>query len=205
MLVDHHGRNSHDEAAVAELCIHALDRVTGHAGQPVAIERAITLSVRVEGAGEDADWVVAAIAMARELNALGVHEDVDAGAIEGRAKGIGVQSLAPFVVGLLVAMATVGGVGKGLRINEGVAYDGGISWKRNSGGWRIAVVLGDLGAEWERIGLADLVRVSLTCDGVLGLWIVGGTGGGPEKDAHSRAKQKQKARASNKDFHRLHR
>ena len=41
--------------------------------------------------------IVAAIAMAGEFDAFGADEDVDAGAVERRAEGVGVQRLAPLV------------------------------------------------------------------------------------------------------------
>ena len=72
----------------------------------------------VERSGQNADRVVAAIAVAREFDALGAHENVDAGAIERRAEGIGMQRLAPLVVGLLVAVPAVSRIGKGAGRQE---------------------------------------------------------------------------------------
>ena len=63
--------------------------------------------------GQNPDRIVATVAVARKFNSLGADQDVHAGAIERRAESIGVQRLAPLVVRLLVAMAAVGGIGKG--------------------------------------------------------------------------------------------
>ena len=63
LLIDHHRRDTHYEAAVAELCVHALDGVAGRTGQAIAVECAIDLRVRIERSRQHSNRVVAAIAM----------------------------------------------------------------------------------------------------------------------------------------------
>ena len=41
LFIDHNGRHSHHETAIAQLGPDALDRVAGHAGEAIAVERAI--------------------------------------------------------------------------------------------------------------------------------------------------------------------
>ncbi len=53
------------------------------------------------------DGVVAALAVARVLHALLIDEHVDVLQIPGRAEAVGVNGLAPLVIGLLVAVAAV--------------------------------------------------------------------------------------------------
>ena len=148
--VDHDGGDGEDIAAVAGAVVDALDGVADHAGDAVAIEAAIAGSVGVERAREHGDGIVAAIAVAGEGDAFFAQEEVDAGAVEGRAKGVGVEGLTPLVVGLLVAVAAVLGGGKGGGRNEVVALDGGVAGE------------GDVvGSEGELVGLADVVGVGL--------------------------------------------
>ena len=73
LLVHHDRGNGHDKAAVAQLGIDALDGVAHHAGNAVLIEGAVAGVMRVERARENADGIVAAIAMAREFHALGAQ------------------------------------------------------------------------------------------------------------------------------------
>jgi len=89
---------------------------------------------------------MATVAVACKLNALGANENVDAGAVERGAEGVGVQRLSPLVIGLLVAVAAVLGVGKGACGQEVLAFDGCVAGGRN-------LVL----AEGEGIGRADFV------------------------------------------------
>ncbi len=65
--------------------------------------------------------------MAGELDAFFVEEEVDAGAVEGGAEGVGVEGLAPLAVGLLVAVAAVVGGGEGGGLDEVVGLDGGVA------------------------------------------------------------------------------
>jgi hypothetical protein len=60
--------------------------------------------------------------MARELNAFGIDQDIHARPVEGSTEGVRVQRLTPLVVGFLVAMCTVGGIGKGARLDEIIAF-----------------------------------------------------------------------------------
>ncbi len=124
LFIDHDGRNGHNETAVAEPGLHALDRVAGGTGQAVAIEGAVDGRVGVERAGQNANRIVATIAMAGEFDPLGAGKDVDAGAVERRAEGVGVQRLTPLVVGLLVAVPAVFGIGKGACRQKFLAFDG---------------------------------------------------------------------------------
>jgi hypothetical protein len=74
---------------------------------------------------------MAAIAMARELDSLGVEEDVDAGAVKRSPKRIAMQGLLPLMIGLLVAVPAVRSIRKGIRLQERVAFDGSISRHRH--------------------------------------------------------------------------
>ena len=94
--------------------------------------------------------------MARILNSLGAGQNVDAGAIEGRSKRVCMQRLAPLVVGLLVAMAAVGRIRKGVRLKKVVAFHGSITGT------------GDVAfGEGEVVCLAHFVRVGLACVGLI--------------------------------------
>ncbi len=66
---------------------------------------------------------MAAFAVARELDALLSDEHVDVLQIPGLAKAVGVNGLAPLVVGLLMAMAAVFSGENAARIDE-LAIDG---------------------------------------------------------------------------------
>ena len=71
------------------------------------------------------------------------------------------QRLTPLVIGLLVAMAAVLRIGKGVRLNEIVAYRGGISGH------------GDLAFDERKVvGLAHLVRVGFANFGFIRLCIL---------------------------------
>ena len=94
--------------------------MTGHAGEAIGIEtRAVYLGVGSQRAGKHADGIVTTVAVAGEGDAafLVADEDVDAGAVERRAEGIGVQGLPPLMVGLLVTDAAIlsGGISTGLQ------------------------------------------------------------------------------------------
>ena len=111
--VEEDGRDGEDVAAVAGAVVDALDRVADHAGDAVCVKATIGRGGGSEAAGEDGDGVVATIAVAREGYAFFVDEEVDAGAIEGAAEGVGVEGLTPLVVGLGVTVAAVFGSGEG--------------------------------------------------------------------------------------------
>jgi hypothetical protein len=183
--VDEDGGDGEGEAAVAELGVDALNGVADGAGEAVTVEAAVAGGAAIEGAGEDGDGVVAAIAVAGVLDALGAEEDVDAGAIEGRPEGVGVKGLTPLTVGLLVAVAAVGGVGEVCGGEEVVGFGDGVAGERDA-----------VGREEETVGLADTVRVGLVgcvrwdcwrrvVGGLGGLRGLGGADGGPEKQAGS--------------------
>src|SRR5580658_6112134 len=132
--------------------------MTGGAGQAVLVKGAIDVGVRCQPAREDDDWIMAAIAVARELDAFGADEDVDAGAVERRAEGVGVQRLTPLAVGLFVAMLAVLGFRKSAGLNEVIALDGCIAGERE-------IVF----AEKKVVSLANLVGVILAFGVVAGL------------------------------------
>jgi hypothetical protein len=65
---------------------------------------------------------VATVAVASKLDPLCPYQDIDAGAIERRAEGIGMQRLAPLMICLLVAMAAVSGIWKSARFKKFVPF-----------------------------------------------------------------------------------
>src|SRR5271169_4084088 len=101
--------------------------MAGGAGQAVSVKGAIDVRVRGQAAREHNDWIVAAIAVSRELDAFGPDEDVDARAVEGCSEGVGVQRLTPLAVGFIVTMGAVFGFGESAGLNEIVALDGGVA------------------------------------------------------------------------------
>ncbi len=127
LRVRHDGGNAEDEAAVAVGGLDAADGVAEHAGQAVLVHLAINMRILGEAAGEDGDGIVAAVAVARELDALGVDQNVDALAIERRAEGVGVQGLPPLVICLLMAVSAIRGVGKGAGLDEGAVLHHGVA------------------------------------------------------------------------------
>ena len=82
---------------------------------------------------EQGDRVVAALAVARVLHALLVDERVDVLQIPGGAEAVGVNRLAPLMVGLLVAMAAVLGSGEALGADELAGTCGRVGGKE----WRV--------------------------------------------------------------------
>src|ERR1035438_2366925 len=83
---------------------------------------------------------MAAIAMPRELDALGSQQNVDAGSIEGRSKRVRVQRLAPLTVRLLMTASAIGSWQEGLRLNEIVAFHGGVARGRDFVGTEAEIV-----------------------------------------------------------------
>ena len=114
---------------------------------------------------------MATVAVARKLDPFGANEDVDAGAVEGRAEGVGVQGLAPLAVGFIVAMGAVFGLWKGARLDELVALGGSIAGEGE-------VVL----AEKKVVGLAYLFGVILALRVFAGLCLGGEGRGSQEQD-----------------------
>ena len=139
------------------------------------------------------DRVVAAVAVARELNPLGADQDIDAGAVERRPEGVGVQRLTPLVVGLLVAVAAVGGVGKGAWLEKVPTFGGGVSGQRNL-----------VFCEGEVVGLADLIRVGLANIGLLRAGVVSAADSLHADDRDDRKCHKKDDDASAKDVHTMH-
>src|SRR5580704_10294250 len=111
-----------------------------------------------QAARNDSDRVVATIAVTRELDAFGTDQDVNAGAVERRTEGVGVQGLPPLVVGLFVAVSAIFGLGKSTGPNEIVGLGGGVTRKRK-------VIF----AETKIVGLADLFRVIRAVESAVGL------------------------------------
>src|ERR1039457_4460064 len=83
---------------------------------------------------------MAAIAVPRELDALGSQQNVDAGSIEGRSKRVRVQRLAPLTVRLLMTASAIGSWQEGLRLNEIVAFHGGVARGRDFVGTEAEIV-----------------------------------------------------------------
>ena len=92
--------------------------------------------------------------MAGELDALGADEDVDAGAVERSAEGVGVQRLAPLVVGLLVAVPAVFCIRVGAGGQKFFTFNGRVSGRRDI-----------VGAEYKIVGLVDLIGVKFAVVG----------------------------------------
>src|SRR5208282_1666667 len=148
----------HHVAAVAGGGLQPLDGMAGCAGQTVFVKGAIDVRVGCQAAREHDNRIVAAIAVAGELNAFGADEDVDAGAVERSAEGVGVQGLAPLAVGFVVAVRAVFGFRESARLNKVVALNGGIARKRQ-------VVF----AEKKIVGLSYLISVILALGVFTGL------------------------------------
>src|ERR1700722_8209263 len=95
--------------------------------ETVAIERPVECGILGEGTRQHTDWIVATVAMAREFDSFCADQDVDAGSIKRGAKRIGMQSLAPFMVRLLMTMAAVRSIRKGTCLKKATAFKGCIS------------------------------------------------------------------------------
>ena len=121
-----------------------------HAGEAVGIEGAVHLRILRQASGQNADGIVAAIAVTREFNPFRPEQYVHAGAIERSAKRIRVQRLTPLAVSFLMTTAAVFGLGEGAGLDEIVAFDGGVP-----GGGQLAR------SEMEVVGTSDFVRVLL--------------------------------------------
>src|SRR5208283_3120513 len=84
-VYDHCG-NAHDIAAITRRGLQSLNGMTSGASQAVLVKRAVNLGVLCEAAGQHDNRIVAAITVARELDALGADQDVDARPVERRAE-----------------------------------------------------------------------------------------------------------------------
>ena len=120
-FVHHHRRNAHHKTAIPLDRLQLLDGVAGGAGEAVLVHLPINLGVFGQTAGHHGDGVVATVTMARKLNALGIDQNIHARPVKGRAEGIGVESLTPLAVGLLMAMGAISGIWKCARLDEVVA------------------------------------------------------------------------------------
>src|SRR5580704_12501612 len=145
--------------------------MTGGAGEAVFVKSTIDVRVSCQAAGKHDDRIVAAIAVAREFDAFSADEDVDAGAVERSAEGVGVQCLTPLAVSFVVAMGAVFGIREGTWLNELVALGGSIAGEGK-------VVF----AEKEVVGFADFVRVILAFRIFAGLGVSGEGSGSREQD-----------------------
>ena len=148
------------------------------------------MRVRGKGARQHGDRIVAAIAVPRVLDAFGADQDVDAGSVERRAEGVGMQCLTPLVVGLFVAMATVLGLRKSAGLNEVVTFDSSISGQGQ-------VVF----AEKKVVGLPYFVGVALR----FGVFARLGVGGEPRNSREPGDNQETGGAQKNPACSRLHR
>ena len=149
-FIHHHRRHAHHKAAIAVLRRHALNRVAGHAGQSVAIEHPVDGRFRVQPSAQHGHRIVAAIAVARKLNAFGPQQNIHARPVKRRSEGVRVQRLPPLMIGLLVAVSAILGVGKCVRIEKIAAHGRGVAGQGDAS-------LGN----GKVISLPDLVRVGL--------------------------------------------
>ena len=69
--VHHYRRHSHYIAAVPGGRLQLLNGVTCHAGDAVFVEFAVDMRVPCEGASQNADGIVATVAMTGKFDALG--------------------------------------------------------------------------------------------------------------------------------------
>jgi hypothetical protein len=88
--------------------------------------------------------------MPRELDTFRPQQNIYARAIKRRAKRIRVQSLTPLAISFLVTSAAILGSRESSRLDEVIAFDGGVSGRRTF-----------VFAEMEVIVLAYFVRVLL--------------------------------------------
>ena len=157
--------------------------MTGGAGESVVVKSAIDVGVFGESTRKDGDGVVATVAMAGELDTFGADENVDAGAVERRAEGIGVQGLAPLAVGFVMAVGAVLGVRESAWLDELVAFRGSIAGEGK-------VVL----AEKKVVGFAYLFGVILAFRVFAGLGV-----SGEWRDRYEQQKANQGTESLDKD------
>lgn len=81
--------------------------MAGRARQSILVKATVDLRILSQRPGKYAHWIVAAIAMARKLDALRARQNVHAGPIERRTKRVRMQRLTPFGISLRMASATV--------------------------------------------------------------------------------------------------
>src|SRR3569833_2469587 len=117
LIVDKYGRRRHHVAAGAG-GVSGLDRVAGSTGDAFVFERTCLRHALGEVSGEESDRVVAALAVARELDSLFADEQVHVLQIPGLTEAVRVNRLPPLVVGLLMAVAAVLGRGNAARVDE---------------------------------------------------------------------------------------
>ena len=117
LFVDEDCGHSHDVAAGAG-GVRRLDGVADGAGDAFLLEGTLFGHALGEIAGEEGDGVVATLAVARELDPLLIDEHVDVLQVPGLPEAVGVNGLAPLVIGLLVAAAAVFGREDAAGIDE---------------------------------------------------------------------------------------
>ena len=126
---------------------------------------------------------MAAVAVTRELDAFGAYKNVDAGAVERRAEGVGVQGLAPLAVGFVMAVGAIFGIRECAGLDELVAFGGSIAGEGK-------VVL----SEKEIVGFADFFGV------ILALRVFAGLGeGGERRDRYEQQKANQETDSIDED------
>jgi hypothetical protein len=124
-FIDQNGGDAHDVAAGAGW-VGGDDGVAGGAGDAFLLKGALFGHALGEVAGEQGDGIVAALAVAGELDALFVDEGVDVFEVPGGAEAVGVDGLAPLVVGLLMAVAAVLGCVEAFGADELAGGGGGV-------------------------------------------------------------------------------
>ena len=117
VFVDQYGGHT-DDIGSGAAGVDLLNGMADGAGNAVRIKGTPLGGALGEVAGDHGDGVVAAFAMARELDALAVVEQIDVAQVPGGAVGIGVGGLTPLVLRFLMTVAAVLSGGKGFGINE---------------------------------------------------------------------------------------
>ncbi len=107
-----------DDVGAGAAGVDLLNGVADGAGDAVGVEGTPLRGALGEVAGNHGDGVVAAFAMARELDTLAVVEEIDVAQVPGGAVGVGVGGLTPLMLGFLVAVTAVLRGGKGLWVDE---------------------------------------------------------------------------------------
>ena len=88
LLVDHHGRDSHYESAIALRRFQFGDGVASGAGHSIFIKRPVYLGILCQRPRQNANWIVAAIAVPGEFDAPGPRQNIHAGPIKRRSERV---------------------------------------------------------------------------------------------------------------------
>jgi len=86
VFIHQHRGHSHHVPAVAQRRLHFLNRVAGHARQPILIELPVHHRVLRQPARQHCHRVMATVAMPRKLDSLGVQQYVHARPVKRGAK-----------------------------------------------------------------------------------------------------------------------